>query len=474
MIGDVGARRSTCAHDEIGLLNPWEFLRKYVCADCGAVMTCSCGRDIATYVLPHQATRGIEPLTREEVPVTRELVENTCFECRGTVPPAYPRGAHRGATSVIHRYYWHELWTRTQIEFLRWCRENDVALLDDAGLPRAFALQAEHAEVLSAIESKVLTDLRSWHAAEPRYDTTRPSDAAVLTSARVNVVGLPAAYLTPSPGPKALVVPAATTDASLAVPVEEFAADHYRRQGREVMELESRPFQCLFGCLMWMWVSEPADPRNRAVYFGGRDGVGADDNGLIAVVMPEDFGSANHGSRRQGALHEHLDVLPDSTEELIRVYDCWLDYSRPLRQYLWAYTKEDETRARKVVEVLGARTVKKLLAFLAEDYWERYLGWPDLLTWRLDASDAVRSTEAIPGVDDHVADNGAHGSHSDQEHGDGGLPDVLLAEVKSSSDRLSDDQRAWIRQNANTLKLPFEVVKVHRTKRLRIDRDELD
>ena len=117
--------------------------------------------------------------------------------------------------------------------------------------------------MLSTIESKVLNDQCAWYAADPRYDTARPSDAEVLTNAGVLVVNLRAAYLTPSLWPKALVVPVGTTDASVAGSVEDFASEHYRRQGREVISLESRPFQCLFGRLMWMWVSDPLDPRNR-------------------------------------------------------------------------------------------------------------------------------------------------------------------------------------------------------------------
>jgi len=125
--------------------------------------------------------------------------------------------------------------------------------------------------------------------------------------------------------------------------------------------------------------------------------------------------------------------------------------------------------------VLGARTVKKLLAFLAENYWKRYLGWPDLLTWRAGESDAIRVAEEMAGVNEFVADSwdAHHLGHQEPGVDGGGLSDVLLAEVKSSSDRLSDDQRAWIRQNADTLKLPSEVVKVHRTGRLRIETDKL-
>jgi hypothetical protein len=63
-----------CQHATVAVLNPWEMLRKYVCADCNAVMTCACCTDIATFVLPHQASRGVDPRTRDNVPVTAAFV----------------------------------------------------------------------------------------------------------------------------------------------------------------------------------------------------------------------------------------------------------------------------------------------------------------------------------------------------------------------------------------------------------------
>ena len=64
----------------------------------------------------------------------------------------------------------------------------------------------------------------------------------------------------------------------------------------------------------------------------------------------------------------------------------------------------------------------------SDDYWGRYLGWPDLLIYR-----------------------GA---------------EYRMVEVKSSSDKLSDDQKRWIRDNHEILKLPFELVQL-RKKELR-------
>jgi hypothetical protein len=38
-----------------------------------------------------------------------------------------------------------------------------------------------------------------------------------------------------------------------------------------------------------------------------------------------------------------------------------------------------------------------------------------------------------------------------------------FVEVKSSNDKIREDQKAWIKGNYEILKLPFQIVKVHKT-----------
>ena len=77
-----------------------------------------------------------------------------------------------------------------------------------------------------------------------------------------------------------------------------------------------------------------------------------------------------------------------------------------------------------ILLVLAPKDVKKIIRYLLKDYWKRYLGWPDLLIY--------------------------------DEAG------YFFVEVKSSKDKLSEDQKTWIAGNAKELHLPFKVVKVHR------------
>lgn len=40
--------------------------------------------------------------------------------------------------------------------------------------------------------------------------------------------------------------------------------------------------------------------------------------------------------------------------------------------------------------------------------------------------------------------------------------EILLVEVKSSGDKLSQEQKRWIADNHDKLKLPFHIVNLHR------------
>ena len=423
---------TACTHNDDSLVNPWEIIRKYRCTDCSAVLTCACDSDFATFIVPHQAMRGVDRHTRDEVAVTHPLMPNVCPECRGEVPPAYPRVAHRGAASLVRRYYWREIRRATELKFLEWCQGEKLSLFSDDGRPLFFYLKHDHEEKYEEIEHAVIEDTRLAHEQNPKYDFTRPSDADVIKACDVTVESVKACYVPNAAGP-ALVLPLDVDDPGQALRVEEFIERRLRAPGREVMFCESRPFQALYGSLMWLWVQAPGDSRLRLAGFGGRDGVGADERGIIWTLLPHDFGSPAHARRRAEALESHLNMLPDDTDEMLQAYDYWQEPSRALRQYLWAYTKEDQQRAQTLIETLGACRVKTIMRYLAEAYWERYLGWPDLLSWQ-------------PTSD--------------------GPQDVEFVEVKSSSDKLSDDQRSWIQGNHDHLRLPFRIVKVHRTKRL--------
>jgi VRR-NUC domain len=72
----------------------------------------------------------------------------------------------------------------------------------------------------------------------------------------------------------------------------------------------------------------------------------------------------------------------------------------------------------------GPILLKTVLGYLVLNYWGHRSGWPDLLVYRTNQ--------------------------------------WFLAEVKSCSDKLNENQKRWIEDNHRYLHLPFKLVHVHR------------
>lgn len=206
--------------------------------------------------------------------------------------------------------------------------------------------------------------------------------------------------------------------------VEQFVTQHYEALNYEVRPLESRPFHVLFGIYMWLVIQDFADPLVRTEGFGDRlayeSGQGSK---LVWFQRPQDFGTKGYAIRRADAIEAHF--APDWLEEgqLPWLFDLWLQPSEKLRQYLWAHKADDVASARRLIDIIPPASVVTILRYLIENYWHHYLGWPDLLVYR--------------------------------------PRECFFAEVKASGDKLSDEQKRWIKGNHERLHLPFKLVNVH-------------
>lgn len=398
-----------CTHALLVCLNQHELVRKYRCKDCGAVMMCACDEAIGKRFLSHQLDQGCELDTQRRVPVTHGFQPATCSECRGLPADCAPAGEIHGRTSKIKRYYWRELFFAEMARKADWREAHPAATADERA-----AAEAE-------IDAEVLNEIKARHAKTPKYFISEPSQAEVLTTYGVEVLAFAAEYVeAPRKG-------AVIRDGEETISAETFVTRHFEASGWSVLPLESVPFHCLFGVMMWLLMQDPSDERVRVVGFGERSAYEADlPMRQIWTYLPDDFGTAGYGARRQGAIDEHL-ALIGMGENLLPLFDGWRDPSHDLRQYLWAHRAPDVDRARRLVQILPSSVILKILRYLAGDYWGRYLGWPDLLI------------------------------HRDDE--------FLLVEVKSSGDKLSQGQRHWIADNHDRLQLPFKVAKIHRANR---------
>ncbi|WP_454885349.1 VRR-NUC domain-containing protein [Sphingomonas oryzagri] len=409
------SRPNPCPHEQVSCLNQHELIRKYRCDACGEVMMCACDENFGRRFLSHQLAQGTELGTQSRVAVTGGFQPGICNPCRGKPPTPAPGAAIHGRTSKIKRFYWRELFFLETERFADWQADHPDAT------PEA-AADARH-----QIERDVLAEIKALHARAPLYDTKETSQAEILERAQVPILSLHPEYAaTPEKGAVVML------EGEIVSP-EAFVADHLARSGWSSMALESVPLHALFGVMMWLLIQDPADPKNRIVGFGSRTAYEARlPNVQIHTHLPEDFGTPGYGRRRKEAIEEHVAFFfhPDGAadrDHLLWLFDYWRAPSDPLRQYLWAHRDPDVDRARRLIEILPPDTVIAILRYLADDYWGRYLGWPDLLAAR----------------------DGAY----------------QFVEVKSSSDGLSGDQMRWIIDNHEILGLPFQLAKLHRPSR---------
>lgn len=401
------AEPDLCTHPNVTCLNQHELIRKYRCDACGGVMMCGCDETVGRRFLSHQLHEGRELETQRRVPVTLGFVAGTCSTCRGLPADPAPAAAIPGRTTKIKRYYWRELYFGKRVAQAEWQDNHPDATEEER--------RAAYAEV----ERQVLEDIKRQHATAPKYAFTELSQGEVIKRYDVQIDALPAHYA--AVGTKGSQI---VQDGEVVSP-EAFASRHYEALGWSVLETESLPIHALFGVMMWLLIQHPFDPLNRVVGFGDRAVYEATREKVqIWTPLPEDFGSKGYGRRRASAIDEHLARLPVDREELLCTFDYWRPMSAEFRQYLWAHRDKDVERARQLIEILPPETVIGILRYLVGDYWGRYLGWPDLLL-----------------------------------HRDG---EFQFVEVKSSSDKLSEEQKRWIADNNELLHLSFRIAKIHR------------
>lgn len=407
-----------CTHQNVSCVNPYEIIRKYRCNSCGEVMMCACEEDFALRFLPHQIREGTEIDTGRRVPVTLGFQEGICNKCRGMPEKAYPKAALYGRTSKIHRYYWREIQFETIKRFDDWAKNNKY---EDR-----FRAHIENREKYESIEKQVVEEIKNLHNCSPKYIFSEESQQKVLSDCKVEIVQLKGVYV------KREKQRAGILDGDDICSAEEFAANYFKKQGYEVVISESVPFHILFGIFMWLLIQDHRDPLVQRVGFGDRATFESGIKGKqVLTFLPQDFGKPGYAKRRREAIDEHFSSMLNFSDKdgMFWIFDYWIEHSSDLRQYLWAHREQDLKRAREIASVLPIEAILKILRYLVDSYWQRYLGWPDLLVHK-------------PG-------------------------EYFFAEVKFSKDKLSEEQKRWIRENHDQLHLPFKLVKIHKDNSIR-------
>ena len=371
-------------------------------------MMCRCEQTFGERFLSHQLRRGRDLESGLDVSVTLGFQKNICRTCRGLPEEAHPKAELHGRCSKILRYYWREIFMDTTQRFADWALEEGFS--DHTEARRA------NPQKYAEVEKAVIEDVKALHAKSPKYTYDEMSAADVLDRYAVEIVDLKASYV--HRGGKRFL------EASFGVfeSAEELVSAHYIQRDYRSLRCESRPMHVLFGTYMWLLIQDPTDPLRQMVGFR-RELQGSDIEAgeTILTFLPKDFGKPGFGRRRAREIEDHFRLLEEDLEWL---FDYWLDHSSGLRQYLHAHEPDDVERARTLLGVLPRDTVIRILRYLVESYWARYVGWPDLLIY---------------------SPNG-----------------YFFAEVKGSGDKLRQTQKRWIADNAQILHLPFKLVRVHR------------
>ena len=374
-------------------------------------MMCSCDEYIGKTFLPHQINEGRELETHKRFSVNLGFQPNICNECRGKTIKAYPLAEIYGRTSKIHRYYWREIMFESFLRLGKWANENNISKKD---------IIFNYHNRLKDIEKEVIEDFKKLHETNPKYIYHELTQQEVINKCNVEVVSLHAEFLKPKKRKVLLKYN------NIEVTAEEYVKAYYNNLGYDCIETESVPFHVLFGTFLFLLIQDNKDPHLQLSMFGSRTVWEKDKSKkMIQTFLPNDFGTKGYGIRRKKDINKYFKSLPTEKEEVEWTFNYWLSHSNDLREYLWAHKEKHIKIAKSILQVLSIQTVYKILRYLIDDYWGRYIGWPDMIIY------------------------------NENEY--------FFAEVKASKDKLSEDQKRWINDNYNLLKQPFKIIKIHRS-----------
>lgn len=403
-------KMNNCNHQNIECLNQYELIRKYKCHDCLNIMMCSCDQEHGERFLSHQLREGCWEKSQKREPVTLGFQENICPECRGEKPVPAPKASMPGSTTKITRYYWREIAFETTKRFY----QKFLNLNPDNWEDSEFSYPEER----RIIEKEVISDIKTLHTENPKYDYQEVSQSEILKTTNTEVIQVSAVHV-PTDTKKVGIVSGGNI-----YTVEEFASNYFLNQGFKSLETESIPFHVLFGIFMWPVIQDPNDIYNRVVNFGSRAEYDrrVKQPSNISTLLPTDFGTSEYFERRKDIIIEHLSML----QNMRSLFDSWFVQSEDLRQYLWAHREKDIILAKKLLDILSENEVKRILQYISRNYWSNFCGWPDLLIYNEN--------------------------------------DLMFVEVKSSNDKLSEDQKNWLIGNNKHMKFGTKIFKVTKSK----------
>jgi hypothetical protein len=388
-----------------------------LCEDCGGVFICECEKQLALTFLPHQVNHAQEYGTRKRFRVTG-FAQNICPECRGETEMPHPRAAIYGLKGKVERYYWREIY-KTYCQFtLDWMNQNSEKVKDMLEFQKRFPAVAKELEKKAKINWKTVANQN------PKYDMKETTNAEFLSRVPIPEVHISVEYGQMEKGDQK-VGKWVGQDGSF-VSVEQIATEHYISQGYSVLRCERLLISTWVATFLCSSIQDMTDPRVRTVFRNSTKGCTSRNRnaGLMAILLPEDFGSAEFYERRKDRITSTIAYMRKAAD-LLRLFSELLEASESLRDYLWVNSDEAVETARTALGVLPRDVVISSVEWAVQDFWQRQPGWPDLFAFK--------------------------------------GKDYKFVEVKSPLDELSQEQMQWF-EWAVEQKIACEILRVNRRK----------
>jgi hypothetical protein len=342
-----------------------------------------------------------------------------CAECRGEKEEAHPRAAIYGQKGKIARYYWREIF-KTYCEYaLEWLHQNSEQVKD------ILEFQAKFPEEAKEFKRKARKHWQTVNKQNPKYDLKEKTESEFLSEVKVPVTIIKAGYRKiEKNGQK---IGKWLNQAGELVAVEKIATEWYISNEYRVLACERLFISVWVATFLAHTIQDIDDSRVRQTFRNStRDWASRNrKTQLIAINLPEDFGSSEYYKRRGVALQDGIQRMRVA-HDLETLFNELLNESESLRDYLWVNDDIAVESARTALEVLPKDLVISCVAWAVQDFWKRQPGWPDLFVYRNN--------------------------------------DFMFVEVKSPLDELSQEQMNWFKWASEEIHIPCEICRVNRPK----------
>ncbi len=410
---------SECKHKDVRCLNNYDTFRKYECSSCGRVLMCQCERELALTFLPHQTKQGQKIGTRRLYPV-HGFAANVCPECRGEQPQPLPKSESSRTKGKVARFYWREI-LKTYCELIaKWTQEQEQEV-EIGGL---LGFEADYPQESKSLRATAKAHWQQVHRQTPKYDMREPTLSDRIGNATIPERVFEAPYEKVVKD-KAEVGKWRSANGNL-VSAEEIAAERFEELGFNVLRCERR----IISAWVATFLCHPIQSGDANVIVGYRHstrGWKPHDRSMpiIAIPLPQDFGSPEYYARRQPELNDWINGLAIS-KTLLPVFDELQADSETLRDYLWVNEDDIIEAARAVLEVVPPRQVVRWIKWTIGSFWERQPGWPDYFIHKND--------------------------------------EFFFSEVKSPHDKLSNEQKKWFEWALGEEGLKAEICRIRKAR----------